>query len=58
MILNRHKREQAMLRIIACTIISFGEIKDPEAFGKMIDNFRTWLTALEELKECVNLHTR
>ena len=38
MILNRHKRHQALLRIIACTIISVGEIKDPEALDKMIGN--------------------
>lgn len=46
MILNRHKRHQALLRIIACTIISVGEVKDPEALGKMIDNF-------SELAYCV-----
>lgn len=38
MILNRHKRHQALLRIIACTIISIGEIKDPEVLEKMIGN--------------------
>ena len=46
MILNRHKRHQALLRIIACTIIATGEIKDPEALGKMIDN-------LSDLAYCV-----
>lgn len=54
MILNRHKRHQALLRIIACTIISVGEIKDPEALDKMIDclaNLAYYVGGIKGLEE-------
>lgn len=38
MILNRKKRRQALLRILACEIIATVEIRDPESIDKITEN--------------------